>query len=77
MQFPQLLVLVLIITTQDVYPNSPASTAGLRSFSDYIIGTPDSMLTDKDELQDLVEMFSNEELRLFVYNADDDICREV
>ena len=34
---------------QEVEPNSPASKAGLRAFTDYIVAT-DAILTERDDL---------------------------
>lgn len=60
----------------DVQPNSPASLAGLRSNSDYIIGS-DSHLTEPEDLFTLIESSENKQLKLYVYNCDIDSVREV
>jgi len=60
----------------DVEPNSPAYIAGLRPYSDYIIGS-DSMLNDQDDLFTLIESHDGRQLKLFVYNSDCDVSREV
>lgn len=60
----------------DVQPNSPASLAGLRSNSDYIIGS-DSHLTEPEDLFTLIESSENKQLKLYVYNFDLDTVREV
>lgn len=62
---------------QDIHPNSPAGAAGLRSFTDYIIGTADGVLHDPSDFYLLVEQAYKRPLRLYVYNSDDDSCREV
>jgi GRASP55/65 PDZ-like domain len=60
----------------EVYPSSPAEAAGLRSFSDYIIGA-DSILHESEDLFTLIETHENKQLKLYVYNCDQDSCREV
>ena len=57
-------------------PNSPAYLAGLRPFSDYIIGA-DSLLSEQDDLFTLIESHDGRQLKLFVYNSDTDASREV
>jgi hypothetical protein len=60
----------------EVHPSSPAETAGLRSFSDYIIGA-DSILHESEDLFSLIEAHEAKQLKIYVYNVDDDKCREV
>lgn len=60
----------------DVEPNSPAYLAGLRQFSDYIIGA-DSLLSEQDDLFTLIENHDGKQLKLYVYNIDTDASREV
>lgn len=60
----------------EVHPTSPAELAGLRSFSDYIIGA-DSILHESEDLFTLIETHEGKPLKLYVYNCDDDSCREV
>lgn len=60
----------------DVEPNSPAYLAGLRPFSDYIIGA-DSLLNEQDDLFSLIESHDGKQLKLYVYNSDTDSSREV
>lgn len=60
----------------EVYPQSPAEAAGLRSFSDYIIGA-DSILHESEDLFTLIESHEGRPLKMYVYNIDDDSCREV
>ena len=57
-------------------PNSPAYLAGLRPFTDYIIGA-DSILSEQDDLFTLIESSEGKPLRLFVYNSETDASREV
>lgn len=59
-----------------MHPSSPAETAGLRPFSDYIIGA-DSVLHDSEDFFTLIEAHEGRQLKLYVYNVDDDTCREV
>lgn len=60
----------------EVHPSSPAEAAGLRSFSDYIIGA-DSILHESEDLFTLIETHESKQLKLYVYNCDEDSCREV
>lgn len=60
----------------DVHPSSPAEEAGLRSFTDYIIGA-DSILHESEDLFTLIESHEQRPLKLYVYNTDDDTCRDV
>lgn len=60
----------------EVHPSSPAELAGLRSFTDYIIGA-DSVLHESEDLFALIEAHEARSLKLYVYNSADDCCREV
>ncbi|KAJ0005666.1 hypothetical protein NQD34_015560 [Periophthalmus magnuspinnatus] len=60
----------------EVYPNSPAAVAGLKSDSDYIIGADTSVITSED-LFSLIQRGEGKQLKLYVYNTDTDDCREV
>jgi len=60
----------------DVQNNSPASAAGLRSDSDFIIGA-DSVLHESEDLFSLIEAHEGRPLKLYVYNTETDHCREV
>jgi len=58
-------------------PSSPASTAGLQSNLDYIIGTPTAIVHDESEFLRLVEGYLDRSLQLYVYNYKLDETREV
>ncbi|XP_011883698.1 PREDICTED: Golgi reassembly-stacking protein 2 [Vollenhovia emeryi] len=60
----------------EVHPSSPAELAGLRPFTDYIIGA-DSVLHESEDLFTLIEAHESRPLKLYVYNTKDDSCREV
>jgi len=60
----------------EVHPKSPAELAGLRSFSDYIIGA-DSILHESEDLFSLIEAHEGRHLKLYIYNTETDHCREV
>jgi len=64
------------IFLQEVHPSSPAELAGLRPFTDYIIGA-DSVLHESEDLFTLIEAHESRPLKLYVYNTQDDSCREV
>ncbi|KFY28240.1 hypothetical protein V493_03030 [Pseudogymnoascus sp. VKM F-4281 (FW-2241)] len=61
----------------DVPANSPADLAGLLPYSDYILGTPEGMLHGEAGLGELVEDHIGRPLRLYVYNNEYDVTREV
>ncbi|XP_013186569.2 Golgi reassembly-stacking protein 2 [Amyelois transitella] len=60
----------------EVHPSSPAEIAGLKPFSDYIIGA-DSVMHESEDFFTLIEAHEGRALKLYVYNANDDTCREV
>ena len=60
---------------QEVHPNSPASQAGLIPQTDYILGS--DVLVTGDDLYTLVETHNYQTLKLYVYNAELETCREV
>lgn len=60
----------------EVHPSSPAEAAGLRPFNDYIIGA-DSILHESEDLFSLIESHEDRPLKLYVYNTEDDTCRDV
>uniref|UniRef100_A0A3B3D280 Golgi reassembly stacking protein 2 n=1 Tax=Oryzias melastigma TaxID=30732 RepID=A0A3B3D280_ORYME len=60
----------------EVEPNSPASSAGLRAYVDYIIGA-DADMSEGEDLFSLIEAHEGRELKMYVYSTDADNCREV
>lgn len=71
-----MLIKLLFIYIQEVHPSSPADLAGLRPFTDYIIGA-DSILHESEDLFSFIEAHEGRALKLYVYNTDEDTCREV
>ncbi|KAI9025576.1 GRASP55/65 PDZ-like domain-containing protein [Hyaloraphidium curvatum] len=62
----------------DVVPGSPADMAGLRAEEDYIIGSRQGVLRDKEDLFDLIEEnVDRSAVHLAVYAKDTETCREV
>lgn len=61
----------------DVAPNSPADTAGLLPYGDYIIGSPEGLVRGESGLGELVEDYLTRPLRLFVYNHEYNVTRLV
>ncbi|KAF3047249.1 hypothetical protein E8E11_009097 [Didymella keratinophila] len=61
----------------DVAPNSPADTAGLLPYGDYVIGSPEGLVRGESGLGELVEDFLNRPLRLLVYNHEYNVTRPV
>jgi len=49
----------------------------LVAFGDYVIGYSGGVLRGEGDFYDLIEQHANRPLRLFVYNSDFDITREV
>ncbi|TGZ78608.1 hypothetical protein EX30DRAFT_342990 [Ascodesmis nigricans] len=77
MQWTSLAVADQIWHILDVAPQSPADIAGLLPYSDYIIGTPEVILRGESGLYELVQEYLNRPLRLFVYNHEYDVTREL
>jgi hypothetical protein len=61
----------------DVPANSPADIAGLLPYSDYILGTPEGVLHGEGGLGELVEDHIGRPLRLYVYNNEYNVTREL
>ncbi|ORZ41381.1 GRASP55/65 PDZ-like domain-domain-containing protein, partial [Catenaria anguillulae PL171] len=63
----------------EVLPNSPAQQAGLVVDSDYIVGTPEIVLREQQDLYALIAARGNEgkPLRLFVYSTVQRAVRDV
>ncbi|KAF8543861.1 GRASP55/65 PDZ-like domain-containing protein [Trichophaea hybrida] len=61
----------------DVAANSPADYAGLLPYSDYIIGTPEGLVRGESALEELVQDHMDRPLRLYVYNHEYDVTREL
>ncbi|KAI5465977.1 GRASP55/65 PDZ-like domain-containing protein [Mariannaea sp. PMI_226] len=61
----------------DVPANSPADLAGLLPYSDYILGSPEGPLYGEGGLGELVEDFIGRPMRLYVYNNEFNVTREV
>jgi hypothetical protein len=61
----------------DVPAHSPADQAGLLPYSDYILGSPEGVLHGESGLGELVEDYIGRPLRLYVYNNEYDVTREV
>ncbi|XP_077470936.1 Golgi reassembly-stacking protein 2-like isoform X2 [Stigmatopora argus] len=60
----------------EVEPKSPAVVAGLRPYTDYVIGA-DTVMNESEDLFSLIESHEGKGLKLYVYNTDTDNCREV
>ncbi|QSZ29730.1 hypothetical protein DSL72_004247 [Monilinia vaccinii-corymbosi] len=61
----------------DVPMNSPADLAGLLPYSDYILGTPEGVLHGESGLGELVEDHIGRPLRLYIYNNEYNVTREI
>ncbi|XP_055270586.1 Golgi reassembly-stacking protein 1 isoform X3 [Moschus berezovskii] len=63
-------------TMKDVEPSSPAALAGLRPYTDYVVGS-DQILQESEDFFSLIESHEGKPLKLMVYNSESDSCREV
>lgn len=61
----------------DVYPDSPASAAGLDEFNDYILGCGDLLFDGPDEFGEIVQHNTSRPVRLYLYNVRTEAVREV
>ncbi|EGX90188.1 golgi reassembly stacking protein [Cordyceps militaris CM01] len=77
LQYAPLALAANIWHVLDVPANSPADLAGLLPYSDYILGSPEGALHGESALGELVEDFLARPLRLYVYNNEYDVTREV
>ncbi|OAA62623.1 golgi reassembly stacking protein [Niveomyces insectorum RCEF 264] len=77
LQWTPLAVVSNIWHVLDVPARSPAEAAGLLPYSDYILGTPEGVLHGEGGLGELVEDHIGRPLRLWVYNNEYDVTREV
>jgi hypothetical protein len=77
LQWTPLAVAANIWHVLDVAQNSPADLAGLLPYSDYILGSPEGALHGESGLSELVDDHNGRPLRLYVYNNEYDVAREV
>ncbi|KAI8965807.1 GRASP55/65 PDZ-like domain-containing protein [Daldinia sp. FL1419] len=77
LQWTPLTVASTVWHVLDVSPNSPADQAGLIPYSDYILGTPDGVLHGEGGLGELVDDYVERPLRLWVYNNEYNVTREL
>ncbi|KAJ6781174.1 hypothetical protein PWT90_08328 [Aphanocladium album] len=77
LQFSPLALAANIWHVLDVPANSPADLAGLLPYGDYILGSPEGALHGESALGEIVEDFIGRPLRLYVYNNEYDVTREV
>lgn len=77
LQFTPLSVAANIWHVLDVPANSPADQGALLPYSDYILGSPEGALSGEAALGELVEDYIGRPLRLYVYNNEYDVTREV
>ncbi|XP_037096403.1 Golgi reassembly-stacking protein 2-like isoform X1 [Syngnathus acus] len=61
----------------EVEQNSPAALAGLRPYTDYIIGAESFLDKQNDNLFKLIQAYEGTLLKLYVYNTDTVECRDV
>mmetsp|Transcript_2005 Transcript_2005/g.2221 ORF Transcript_2005/g.2221 Transcript_2005/m.2221 type:complete len:295 (+) Transcript_2005:27-911(+) len=61
----------------NVHPASPAKLAGLESYIDYIVGTPELLFNNQDDFYTLVKEKEGEAIPLYVYSTQTDNVRLV
>ncbi|EPX74449.1 GRASP protein [Schizosaccharomyces octosporus yFS286] len=61
----------------NVIENSPIALAKVIPYQDYIVGTPEGMMTGEKALADLIETHLNRPLRLYIYNQYQDNTRQI
>ncbi|PWN53008.1 hypothetical protein IE53DRAFT_366716 [Violaceomyces palustris] len=61
----------------EILEGSPAESAGLVPFGDFVIGWTGGVLKGEGDFYELVEAHADRALRLYVYNSDYDHTREV
>jgi hypothetical protein len=77
LQFTPISIAANIWHVLDVAPKSPADNAALLPYSDYILGSPEGVLHGEGALGELVEDHIGRPLRLYVYNNEYNVTREV
>lgn len=77
LQYSPLALAANIWHVLDVAPKSPADHGSLLPYSDYILGSPEGPLHGESALGELVEDHIGRPLRLFVYNNEYNVTREV
>ncbi|KAH7328790.1 GRASP55/65 PDZ-like domain-containing protein [Stachybotrys elegans] len=77
LQYSSIAVAANIWHVLDVAANSPADQAALLPYSDYILGSPEGVLHGESGLSELVEDHIGRPLRLYVYNNEYNVTREV
>ncbi|KAM0274126.1 hypothetical protein ACHAPA_001077 [Fusarium lateritium] len=77
LQYAPLALAANIWHVLDVPANSPADVAGLLPYSDYILGSPEGVLYGEGGLGELVEDFIGRPMRIWVYNNEYNVTREV
>jgi hypothetical protein len=56
---------------EQVYPRSPAQQAGLQAGTDYVVGTPDVLFSDEDDLYAMLRQHATVPLYLYSTVSDD------
>ena len=66
-----------ILAVKDVYLDSPAHEAELQPFKDFVVGTREIAFKSLEEFAKYIEINTNSEIRLWLYNVDSEAVREV
>jgi hypothetical protein len=66
-----------ILAVKDVYLKSPARAAGMQPFKDFIVGTREIAFKTLEDFAKYVEVNTNQEIKLYLYNSECEQVREV
>lgn len=66
-----------VVHILDVFPGSPADTAGLQAYSDYLLGTSKMAFKGHEQLEFFLEKNAGLEAQVFVFNSKTLRVREV
>jgi hypothetical protein len=53
---------LLLLASQDVYPDSPAQAAGLQPYADYVVGNAEQIFTSADDFLNLVQVCASDDV---------------
>lgn len=62
-------VYILFLLPKDVHDNGPAAEAGFEAYTDYIVGTPDLIFNDSEDLYNLIRNSIEQSVPLYVYSS--------
>eukprot|EP00743_Colponemidia_sp_Colp-15_P010177 GILK01011181.1.p1 GENE.GILK01011181.1~~GILK01011181.1.p1 ORF type:complete len:417 (+),score=48.13 GILK01011181.1:142-1392(+) len=66
-----------VLRVLDVFAESPAALAGLEPFTDYILGTRETVFKSLDDLATAAQAMMQQPMHIYVYSSRTDTVREV